>query len=183
MTLGLSPEHLELAASVQGWAARHSPPAVVRAAAEGGDAGAASYRGELASALADLGLLGLHLAESDGGQGFGLPELAIAAAELGCALLPGAFLPTVLASAVLSAAGGSAGNLIAKLADGSLTGTVCLARGLTGRQDNDESQRGLLVDGEAGPVLAGPIADVVVAGVDLPDGEAWVVLDATDLHV
>ena len=96
MTLGLTSEHLELAASVQGWAARHSPPAVVRAAAEGGDAGAARYRGELAPALADQGLLGLHLAESDGGQGFGLPELAIATAELGCALLPGAFLPTVL---------------------------------------------------------------------------------------
>jgi alkylation response protein AidB-like acyl-CoA dehydrogenase len=179
MTLGLTTEHLELAASVKGWAARHSPPAVVRAAAEGDDAGAASYRGELAPALAEQGLLGLHLAESDGGQGFGLPELAIATAELGCALLPGAFLPTVLASAVLSAAGGSAGNLIAKLADGSLTGTVCLAKGLTGQS----SESGLLVTGEAGPVLAGAIAEVVVAAVELPEGEAWVVLDSTDLHV
>ena len=179
MALGLTPEHLELAASVQGWAARHSSPAIVRAAAEGGDAGAASYRGELGRALADQGLLGLHLAESDGGQGFGLPELAVATAELGCALLPGAFLPTVLTSAVLSAAGGPTANLIAKLADSSLTGTVCLARGLTGRS----SESGLLVTGEADPVLGGPIADVVVAPVDLSDGEAWVVLDSADLHI
>jgi alkylation response protein AidB-like acyl-CoA dehydrogenase len=183
MALGLTPEHLELAASVQGWAARHSPPTAVRAAAEGNDAGAASYRGELAPALADQGLLGLHLAESDGGQGFGLPELAIATAELGYALLPGAFLPTVLASSVLSAAGGSTANLIAKLADGSLTGTVCLAKGLTGHRDEDESEGSLVVGGDVGPVLAGAMADVIVAAVDLPQGEAWVVLDSTDLHV
>ena len=179
MTLGLTPEHLELAASVEGWAARHSPPAVVRAAVEGGDAGAARYRGELAPALADQGLLGLHLAESDGGQGFGLPELAIATAELGCALLPGAFLPTVLASSVLSAAGGPTANLIAKLADGSLTGTVCLAKGLTGQP----GKSGLLVTGEAGPVLAAAMAEVIVTAVELPKGEAWVVLDSADLRV
>src|SRR5215469_11430574 len=183
MALGLTPEHLELAASVQGWAARHSPPAAVRAAAEGNDAGAASYRGELVSALADQGLLGLHLAESDGGQGFGLPELAIATAELGYALLPGAFLPTVFASCVLSEAGGSTANLIAKLADGSLTGTVCLAKGLTSLGNEHASEGSLVVSGDVGPVLAGAMADIIVAAVDLPQGEAWVVLDSTDLHV
>jgi alkylation response protein AidB-like acyl-CoA dehydrogenase len=183
MALGLTPEHLELAASVQGWAARHSSPAVVRAAAESGDAGAASYRTQLAPALADQGLLGLHLAESDGGQGFGLPELAIATAELGRALLPGAFLPSVLASTVLSMADGSTANLTAKLADGSLTGTVCLAKGLTGLPAEAGSESSIMVNGEAGPVLAGAMAEVVVAAVDLPDGEVWVVLDSTDLHV
>jgi len=182
MALALTPEHLELAASVQGWAARHSSPAVVRAAADQGDGGAACYRGEIAPALADQGLLGLHLAESDGGQGFGLPELAIAAAELGCALLPGAFVPTVLASAVLSAAGGSPANLIAKLADGSLTGTVCIAKGLTGRPGESGSDAGLVVSGEAGPVLAGAMADVVIAAVDGPVGESWVLLDSADLR-
>jgi len=183
MALALTPDHIELAASVRGWAARHSPPNVARGAAESGDAGAASYRTRLAPALADQGLLGLHLAESDGGQGFGLPELAIAAAELGRTLLPGAFLPSVLASAVLSAAGGSTANLIAKLADGSLTGTVCLAKGLTGRPGDAGSESSIVVSGEAGPVLAGAMAEVLVAAVDLPGGEAWVALDSTDLHV
>ena len=51
-------------------------------------------------------MLGLHLPEEHGGQGFGLPELAVALEELGRALVPGASLPTVLASAVLAAAGG-----------------------------------------------------------------------------
>ena len=51
------------------------------------------------------GLLGLHLPEESGGQGYGLGELAVALEELGDALVPGGFLPTVLASAVLASAG------------------------------------------------------------------------------
>ncbi|HYK32001.1 MAG TPA: acyl-CoA dehydrogenase, partial [Streptosporangiaceae bacterium] len=98
-------------------------------------------------------------------------------------LLPGAFLPTVFASCVLSEAGGSTANLIAKLADGSLTGTVCLAKGLTSLGNEDASEGSLVVSGDVGPVLAGAMADVIVAAVDLPQGEAWVVLDSTDLHV
>src|SRR5260370_41761512 len=106
MTLGLTSEHLELAASIRGWASRHASPAVARAAAESTDGVASYYRPELAPALADQGLLGLHLPETDGGQGFGLPELSVVASDLGFALLPGAFLPTGLATAVLAAAGG-----------------------------------------------------------------------------
>ena len=55
-------------------------------------------------ALAAQGLLGLHLPEESGGQGYGLSELAVALEELGHALVPGGFLPTVLASALLAAA-------------------------------------------------------------------------------
>src|SRR6266568_2252937 len=102
MALGLTPEHLELAAAVRGWSQRHCPADAVRAAADGEDSGAARYRAELAPSLAGQGLLGLHLPEDAGGQGYGLPELAVALEETGRALLPGAFLPTVLASAVLA---------------------------------------------------------------------------------
>ena len=52
--------------------------------------------------------------------------------ELGRALVPGAFLPTVLASAVLMADGAAAGRLgklLASLADGSRAGAVGLAPG------------------------------------------------------
>src|SRR6185437_16000869 len=104
MALGLTPEHLELVDAVRGWASRHCDPTVIRAAADSADSGAAVYAGELRPALAQLGLFGLHLPEADGGQGFGLAELAMATEELGRALLPGAFLPTVLASAVLDSA-------------------------------------------------------------------------------
>ena len=194
MALGLTPEHLELAAAVRGWAERHCPAGVVRAAVDAGDGGGPHYRSVLAPSLAGQGLFGLHLPEEAGGQGFGLPELAVAVEETGRALLPGGYLATVLASAVLAealgagapdAAGQAAtssplGKLLARLADGSLAGTVVLGTGLTAGQGPDGC---LTISGEAGPVLAGPLADVVVAGAGTADGEVWVLLDAADLEV
>ena len=102
MALGLTPEHLELAAAVRGWAERHCPVDVPRAASGQPDGGGQQYRDTLGPSLAAQGVLGLHLPEKHGGQGYGLPELAVATEELGRALLPGAFLPTVLAGAVLA---------------------------------------------------------------------------------
>ena len=95
MALGVSEEHLELAASVRGWAERYAGP----------DTGAERYTDELRPALAGQGLLGLHLPEDCGGQGYGLSELAVAVEELGYALVPGGFLPTVLAAALLAPPG------------------------------------------------------------------------------
>src|SRR5712691_1345645 len=155
MSLGLAPEHLELVDAVRGWTSRHCDPTVIRAAADGADSGAAVYARELRPALAELGLFGLHLPEADGGQGFGVAELAVAVEQLGRALLPGAFLPTVLASTVLGECGQrSSAALIAKLADGSLTGTVSLAGGLAGEGDIAAGgpDNGLVVSGESYPV-------------------------------
>ena len=186
MALGLTPEHLELAAAVRGWSLRHCPENVVGAIADATDSGAELYRAELAPALAELGLFGMHLPEADGGEGFGLPELAVALEELGRALLPGAFLPTVLASAVLAEAAAenrtasTVNKLIARLADGSLSGTVCLATGLTGTRNHDDA---LTVSGEAGPVLGGPLADLIIAPVATDQGEAWLALESADLVV
>src|SRR6266853_635843 len=109
MALGLSREHLDLAEAVRGWASRHSPAEVVRAAAD--QPGRRS--GEPGS-------------EGHGGQGYGMTELAVALEELGRALVPGGFLPTVLASAVLLAGDGPQ-KLITGLADGSAAGAVSLA--------------------------------------------------------
>src|SRR5215470_10259194 len=130
MALGLTEEHLQLAETVRGWAQRNCPPDVVRAAADGPDSGSARYLETLAPGLAEQGLLGLHVPDRDGGQGYGLPELAVALEELGRALVPGAFLPTVFASAALVAAG-ETGKLVTALAYGSKTGAVGLAAGLT----------------------------------------------------
>ena len=105
MTLGLIAEHLELAETIRSWAERNCPAEVVRAAADGPDGGSAHYAKSLAPSLAQQGVFGLHLPEEDGGQGFGLPELVVVVEELGHALVPGAFLPTVLSSAVIAAAG------------------------------------------------------------------------------
>jgi alkylation response protein AidB-like acyl-CoA dehydrogenase len=178
MTLGLTEEHLQLAETVRGWAQRNSPADVVRAAADGADSGAAHYLRTLAPGLAEQGLLGLHVPDEDGGQGFGLPELAVAVEELGRALVPGAFLPTVFASAALVAAGVT-GKLVTGLADGSKTGAVGLAAGLTGT----ESEGDLVIEGESGPVLGGGAADLVILPVHTEGGEVWAAIDASGLDI
>ncbi len=179
MGLGLTEEHLELAAAVRGWAQRNCPPELVRAAADGADGGSARYLESLAPGLAEQGLLSLHLPEQDGGQGYGLPELAVALEELGRALVPGAFLPTVLASAVLASAGVT-GKLVVGLADGSSSGAVSLAGGLTGSTD---SGGGLVISGESGPVLGGGVADLVIVAVQTSQGEVWAAVDAASLRL
>ena len=109
-----------------------------------------------------------------------MPELAVATEELGRALVPGAFVPTVLAAAVLAEAGGP-GKLLAGLADGSVTGAVSIEPGLTGTRSPAGELR---VSGETGPVLAGSLADLVIACVAMDDGgQIWVALDAAGLSV
>src|ERR1700745_1144984 len=104
MALALTEEHVALAESVRGWARHTAPPPVIRSGLAAEDHGAALYRDTLRPGLAAQGLLGLHLPEALGGQGYGLPELAVACEELGRAMLPGGFLPTELARAILGSA-------------------------------------------------------------------------------
>jgi alkylation response protein AidB-like acyl-CoA dehydrogenase len=173
MALGVSEDHLELAASVRGWTGRHCGPP--------GDS-PDRYPDVLRPALAGQGLLGLHLPEESGGQGYGLGELAVALEELGHALLPGGFLPTVLAGALLAAArpaDGETRKLLAALADGSRSAAVALAPGLTGTATGG----GLVLDGESAPVLGAGLADLVVLPVLTGTQERWAVADAADLAI
>jgi len=185
MALALTEEHLALAESVRGWAGRAAPAEALRAAAADGDGGAALYTGTLRPALAGQGLLGLHLPESLGGQGYGLPELAIAVEELGRALVPGAFLPTVLASAILHGAGAdAAGGLVKDMAGGTLTGAVGFAPGI--RATAAGATGTLVIDGACGPVPGAGLADVLIlpAALDGEDGDRrWVVVDAADVEI
>jgi alkylation response protein AidB-like acyl-CoA dehydrogenase len=178
MGIGLIEEHEELAATVRRFTERHASRAVVRAAVA--DEAVRESRPAFWAELAEQGLLGLHLPEEHGGQGFSVLELAVAVEEMGRALVPGPYVPTVLASAVIAAADAPKAHeeLLRDLAEGTLTGAVCLATGLTGRRDGDA----LVVDGGTGPVLGGLAADVLVAPVAVDDGaEVWVALDSRDL--
>src|SRR6266702_3889957 len=196
MALALTQEHLDLAGSVRGWAARAAPREVMRRVLEADDHGLALYRDTLRPGLAAQGLLGLHLAEPLGGQGFGLPELAVAVEELGRALLPGGFLPTVLASAVLSRAALSAGApangagfpaagvleaLLKSLASGSQTGAAGLAAGLRGTAGTGPGD--LVVDGGCGPVLGASVADLLILPVAHDSQQSWVVVDAAEVDI
>src|SRR5215472_10262009 len=124
--------------AVRSWSKRTSPPSVARAAADGEDGGAALYRDTIRPGLAELGVLGLHMPEADGGQGAGLTELAVAVEELGHALLPGDFVPTVLAAAVLASAGPS-GKVLTSLAQGTGNAAVALTADIqaTGQPGED----------------------------------------------
>jgi 3-oxochol-4-en-24-oyl-CoA dehydrogenase len=179
MALGLTEEHVQLADSVRAWAERHSPPAVARAVADGKEDGANLYRDTLRPSLADQGLLGLHVPEADGGQGFGLPELTVAVEELGRALVPGALVPTVLASAVL-VAGGLTGKPVALLAHGDGNGAVALAADLTAAAGADGD---LIITGTADNVLGAATADLVILPVRSGPATVWVAVDAESLEL
>ncbi|WP_141585960.1 acyl-CoA dehydrogenase [Actinomadura sp. WMMA1423] len=177
MAIGLTEEHEALADSVRGFAERNIPAAAVRAALDADE----EARPAFWPALAEQGLMGLHLDEEHGGQGFGLLELSVVLEELGRAAAPGPFLPTVLASTVIDASSNAKlrAELLPGLADGSRTAAVALDGELTGRRDGDS----LVVTGTAGTVLGAALADVLVLPVAVDDGEQWVAVDAGDLAV
>ncbi|MFA1551204.1 acyl-CoA dehydrogenase [Actinomadura chokoriensis] len=177
MAIGLTEEHEALAESVRGFAERNIPATAVRAVLDADE----ETRPGFWPALAEQGLLGLHLAEEHGGQGYGLLELSVVLEELGRAAAPGPFLPTVLASAVIDASSNAKlrAELLPALADGSKTAAVALDGALTGRRDGGS----LVVSGTSGTVLGAALADVVVLPVAADDGEQWVAVDAADLTV
>ncbi|HTZ91650.1 MAG TPA: acyl-CoA dehydrogenase [Streptosporangiaceae bacterium] len=181
MALALTDDHSQLADAVRAWTARICPPSAVRAAADGDDSGAAFYRDTIRPGLAELGVLGLHVPEADGGQGAGLTELAVAIEELGRALLPGSLVPTVLTTAVLASAG-EFGKVVASLAQGNGNGAVALTASIhaTARPDGD-----LVVNGSADCVLGAPDADLVIlpARLDAGAGTIWVAVDADSLDI
>jgi alkylation response protein AidB-like acyl-CoA dehydrogenase len=113
--------------------------------------------------LAGLGWLGLHVDERYGGSGFGLPELVVVVDELGRAVAPGPFVPTVVASAVVSAAGSDEqkARLLPGLVDGSVTAAIGFGGGITLSGDT--------AGGDAGVVLGAGLADLLVltAGDDV----------------
>ncbi|MGH3154950.1 MAG: acyl-CoA dehydrogenase family protein, partial [Streptosporangiaceae bacterium] len=179
MALAVTEEHQALAESVRGWAERNAGAQVLRPSVDAPDGGSAHYAETLHPALAAQGLLGLHLPEGQGGQGFGLAELTVAVAELGRRMLPGGYLPTVLASAALAAAGADS-KLVTSLADGTRCGAVSLATGITGTAGADG---GLVLAGACAPVLGGSLADLVVLPVAAEGREIWVAVDTAALNV
>ncbi|GAA0981896.1 acyl-CoA dehydrogenase [Acrocarpospora macrocephala] len=172
MAIGLSEEHEALRESVAGWADRFVPADVVRHAV----GAEAEERPAFWLALADQGLLGLHVPEEHGGSGYGLLEAAVAIEALSERIVPGPIVPTVLASASILAADGKAqAELLPGLADGTLTGAVALDGELSGVWADGV----LTVSGSAEPVLGGTLADVLVLPVVTERGQEWVVIDAT----
>ena len=96
MPIAITPEHNDLADSVRSLVARVAPSEVLHEALETPIPNPPPFW----KAAADQGLQGVHLAESVGGQGFGILELAIVLAEFGYGAVPGPFVPSAIASAL-----------------------------------------------------------------------------------
>jgi 3-oxochol-4-en-24-oyl-CoA dehydrogenase len=108
--------------------------------------------------IVNLGWLGLHVPEEHGGSGYGIEELVVVVEELAKAVAPGPFVPTVIASAILAAAGDDAlqARFLPGLADGSTIGAVALG--------GDVTISGGKASGDAGTVLGGGLAQVLLVG-------------------
>jgi hypothetical protein len=165
MAIAITDDHRALAETASDFLAKHDARGAARALLEAEKEPLPPFWGDLAA----LGWLGLHLPESVGGSGYGLSELVVVVEELGRTVAPGPFVPTVIASAVIDAAGSD--ELKAKwlpgLADGSVCGGVALFA--------DVTESGGTAAGTAPAVLGGGLANVLV----LPAGHDAVVVDAS----
>jgi alkylation response protein AidB-like acyl-CoA dehydrogenase len=174
MPIAITPEHHDLADSVRSLVARVAPSEVLHAAMETQVENPPPYW----QAAAEQGLQGVHLAESVGGQGFGILELAIVLAEFGYGAVPGPFVPSAIASALISAHDPEA-KVLAELASGAAIAAYALDSGLTATSQGDV----LVIRGEVRAVPASAQASVLVLPVAIDSGEEWVVLRADQLEI
>lgn len=176
MPIAITSEHQDLADSVRSLLTRAVPSELLHAAMDAPLENPPPYW----RAAAEQGLTGVHLAEQTGGQGFGILELAVVLAEFGYRAVPGPFVPSAIASALIAAHDPGAAAL-AGLARGELIAGYTLNPGLSATAHGD----GLLISGQARAVAAAAQASLLVLPVAKggTDGEAWVVLRTEALEI
>ena len=166
MDFAFSPEQEELRRTVRQFLDKTSPESEVRRlmATECGYDADAWHR--MAN---ELGLLGLAIPEAYGGAAAGFTELGVVAQEMGRALFCGPFLGTaVLAVAALLESADEAARRcwLPAIAAGELIATLALPGALAGRSwevsAHPAGAKGWVMDGTAGFVLDGHIADLVL---------------------
>ncbi|MFF6882124.1 acyl-CoA dehydrogenase [Streptomyces sp. NPDC012421] len=173
MGIAITHEQRDLARSVRAWLTRAAPPEEVRRWLDAPQppAGRPAYW----DAAAAQGLLGIHVPEEHGGGGGGLDDLAVVVEETARALLPGPYLPSVLAAELLHRAGAT-GPLLADLAEGRRAGAVAL--GGAGTLTAVRTDAGYVLDGTAPPVLGAGQADLLLLQAATADGTVWLAVDA-----
>ncbi len=186
MDFAFSPEQEELRRTVRQFLDKTSPETEVRRlmATERG------YDADTWHRMADeLGLLGMAIPEEYGGAGAGFTELGIVAQEMGRALFCGPFLGTaVLAAAALLESADDAARLrwLPAIAAGELIATVALPGTLAGYdgagppawevaarpagRPRADAPDGWGLDGTAGFVLDGHVADLILVPAATPEG-------------
>jgi 3-oxochol-4-en-24-oyl-CoA dehydrogenase len=160
MSIAITEEHRALAQSVADFLTDHQSRAAARGLLDAEMDTLPAFWAELAS----LGLLGLHVPEELGGSGFGLPETLVVTEQMGRYLAPGPFVPTVITSAVLVAAGPDElrKRLLPGLADGSVIGAAALGGELTYADGAATGKAGVVISGHLADVLLVPAGDDVL---------------------
>src|SRR6478736_6282931 len=161
MPIAITPEHNDLADSVRSLVARVVPSELLHEALETPIPNPPPFW----KAAADQGLQGVHLAESVGGQGFGILELAIVLAEFGYGAVPGPFVPSAIASALVAAHDPDA-KLLNDLASGEVIAAYAIDSGLTATRHGKGDSAGLVIRGEVRAVPAAAQAVEPVKSVD-----------------
>jgi 3-oxochol-4-en-24-oyl-CoA dehydrogenase len=165
MSIAITDDHQALAGTASDFLTRRDARGAARALLEAHDEGLPPFWDELVG----LGWLGLHVPEEYGGSGFGLEELVVVVEELGRAVAPGPFVPTVIASATLAAVGGETAKAhLTGLADGSVAAAVALG--------GDVAVDGDTASGSAGAVLGGGLAQLLLVA----SGDDAVVVEVGD---
>jgi len=128
MDFGLTDDQREIQRTARELLAERAKPERVREHAEESRFDAVLWR-----ELSELGWPGIAVAEEHGGQGLGRIELSILCEELGRALAPVPFLPTVLAGTLIEAAGSAEQRKrwLPGLASGETVGALGILRGGT----------------------------------------------------
>ena len=176
MGIALTDDHRELAEVARAFLTSHKARWAARSLLDAAE----ESRPEFWQNLAELGWLGLHVDEEHGGSGYGLPELVVVIEELGRAVAPGPFVPTVIASAVIAKDGTAEQK--SRLLPGLIDGTVTAGIGLDGQVQVADGPQNRIADGDAGIVLGAGLADLllIAAGDDvlvLERGRAGVFVD------
>ncbi|OJZ75193.1 acyl-CoA dehydrogenase [Mycobacterium paraffinicum] len=159
MGIALTDDHRELAEVARAFLTSHKARWAARSLLDAAE----EPRPPFWQNLVELGWLGLHIDEEHGGSGFGLPELVVVVEELGRAVAPGPFVPTVIASAVIAKDGSAEQK--SRLLPGLIDGTVTAGIGLDGGVRLKDG----VADGDAGIVLGAGLAEVllIAAGEDV----------------
>ncbi|MBT2479794.1 acyl-CoA dehydrogenase [Streptomyces sp. ISL-94] len=165
MGIGITQEQRELAEAARGWVARAVPPEEVRKLLH--TPPQTGTRPAYWDAMTAQGLLEPHL------EGGTLLDLAVVVEEAGRAALPGAYLPSALASVLLERAG-------ADPLDGRV-GAVALGPGTLTAVAVEGG--GHLLDGVAPPVLGAGEADLVLLAAEAAHGTRWFAVDAAALDI
>src|SRR5271166_1482150 len=159
MGIALTDDHRELAEVARAFLTSQKARWAARSLLDAPDEGRPGFWQD----MVELGWLGLHVDEEHGGSGYGLPELVVVVEELGRAVAPGPFVPTVIASAVIAKDGTA--DQKSRLLPGLIDGTVVAGIGLDGRVGLNDG----VADGEAGLVFGAGLGDLllIAAGDDV----------------